>query len=153
MKAVILVPAPAEPSSLNLPFYEPRVSAGQSRFASAAQGYELESLDLNKRYIVNSPATFFVRGEGDSMIDAGILPGAVLVVDKSIKPKSGDIVIAEVDGEFLVKRLYKRASVIKLLSENKAYPPIEMKDGQELVIWGVVTAAVNELYAPYFRTR
>ena len=153
MKAIILGPTPAQLSQVSLPLYSPRVSAGQSRFASAAQGYELESLDLNKRYIVNSPATFFVRGEGDSMIDAGILPAAVLVVDKSIKPKSGDIVIAEVDGEFLVKRLYKRGGIIKLLSENKAYLPIEFQDGQELVVWGVVTAVVNELYAPYFRAR
>lgn len=153
MKAVILGPAPAELSSLNLPFYDPKVSAGQSRFASAAQGYELDSLDLNQRYVVNPPATFLVRCEGDSMINAGILSGAVLVVDRSIKPKSSHIVVAEVDGEFLVKTLYKRGNVIRLLSENPAYPAIELKEGQELVVWGVVTAVINEFYAPYFRAR
>jgi DNA polymerase V len=153
MKAVILGPATLNPTSLNLPLYSPRVSAGQSRFASAAQGYELESLDLNQRYIVNPPATFLVKCEGDSMINAGIMPGAVLVVDRSIKPKSSQVIVAEVDGEFLVKTLYKRGNVIRLLSENPAYPAIEFKEGHELVVWGVVTAVINEFYAPYFRTR
>jgi DNA polymerase V len=153
MKAVILGAVPLHPTQLSRPLYSPKVSAGQSRFASAAQGYELESLDLNQRYIVNPPATFLVRCEGDSMTDAGIHPGAILVVDKSISPKSGHIVIAEVDGEFLVKRLYKRGQITRLLSENKAHAPIELIDGQELVVWGVVTAVINELYAPYFRTR
>jgi len=87
------------------------------------------------------------------MIDIGILPGSVLVVDKSLKPKSSDVVIAEVDGEFLVKRLFRRGQVIRLLSENKSHAPIELRDGQELVVWGVVTAVINELYAPYFRAR
>lgn len=153
MKAVILGPAPLNPNPLACPLYSPRVSAGQSRFASAAQGYELESLDLNQRYIVNPPATFLVRCEGDSMVNAGIMPGAVLVVDRSIKPKSSQVIVAEVDGEFLVKTLYKRGNVIRLLSENSAYPAIELREGQELVVWGVVTAVINELYAPYFRTR
>src|SRR5690606_3100167 len=115
-----------------MPALFPSVSTGQSRFASAAQGYELESLDLNQRYIVNPPATFLVRCEGDSMENAGILPGAVLVVDRSIKPRSSHIVIAEVDGEFLVKTLYKRGNVLRLLSENPAYPAIEFEEGQEL---------------------
>jgi len=153
MKVVILGPVPLNPKPLNLPLYSPKVSAGQSRFASAAQGYELEGLDLNQRYVVNPPATFLVRCEGDSMMNVGILPGAVLVVDRSIKPKSSHIVVAEVDGEFLVKTLYKRGQVIRLLSENLAYPPIEFSEGQELVIWGVVTAVINEFYAPYFRAR
>jgi len=130
MKAVLLGPAPLNTTTINLPLYSPKVSAGQSRFASAAQGYELESLDLNQRYIVNPPATFLVRCEGDSMVNAGILPGAVLVVDRSIKPKSSQVIVAEVDGEFLVKTLYKRGNVIKLLSENPAYPAIEFTEGQ-----------------------
>ena len=153
MKAVILGPVSPHSEPLKLPLYSPRVSAGQSRFASAAQGYELDSLDLNQRYVVNPPATFLVRCEGDSMMNGGILPGAVLVVDRSIKPKSSHVVVAEVDGEFLVKTLYKRGNVIRLLSENPAYPAIELKEGQELVIWGVVTAVINEFYAPYFRAR
>lgn len=153
MKAVLLGPAPLNPTTLDLPLYSPRVSAGQSRFASAAQGYELDSLDLNQRYIVNPPATFLVKCEGDSMLNAGIMPGAVLVVDRSIKPKSSQVIVAEVDGEFLVKTLYKRGNVIRLLSENPAYPAIEFKEGQELVVWGVVTAVINEFYSPYFRAR
>jgi len=79
------------------------------------------------------------------MINAGILPGATLIVDRSIKPRSSSIVVAVVDGEMMVKKLYKRGETIKLLSENPAYAPIEFKEGQELIIWGVVKAVINEL--------
>lgn len=151
MKVEFLATALLDSIPLECPFYEPKVAAGQSRFASAAQGYELENLDLTKRYVVNPPATFFVRVQGDSMIGVGILPKAILVVDKSIKAQSSQIVVVELDGEFLVKTLYKRGTSIKLLSENPAYRPIELKEGQELVVWGVVTAVINEFHAPYFR--
>lgn len=145
MKLEFLGTAPLNPSVVKRPIYEGKILAGQSRFPSAAQGYELEDLDLNHRYITNPPATFFFRVAGDSMINAGILPGATLIVDRSIKPRSSSIVVAVVDGEMMVKKLYKRGETIKLLSENPAYAPIEFKEGQELIIWGVVKAVINEL--------
>lgn len=136
-----------EPLPVARPIYSGRVAAGQSRFPSPAQDYEQEELDLNKHLIANPPATFFFRvgNSYDSMIDVGIQPAALLVVDRSITPKSSHIVVAEVEGELMVKKLYKWRNTIELRSENKEknYPAISFTDGQELVIWGVVKFNVN----------
>jgi DNA polymerase V len=143
------IPLSQNPSIVRIPFYEGKVRAGQSRFASAAQDYEMKELDLNELLVTDPPATFVVQVDHDcdSMIDAGILPGSKLVVNRALGPKakSSNIVIAIVDGEFVVKRLYKRFKIVRLLSENKgkAYPPIEFTEGQELVIWGVVQHVIN----------
>lgn len=144
-----LVKAACFPTSLPRPIYSGRVSAGQSRFPSPAQDYEQEELDLNKYLVKNPPATFFYRvgNSYDSMIDVGILPNAIIVVDRSIIAKSSHIVLAEVEKELVVKRLYKWKGVIELRSENKEknYPPITFKEGDELIIFGVVTHNVNAL--------
>lgn len=139
------------PIPLACPIYSGKVSAGQSRFPSPAQDYELEELDLNKHMVRNPPATFFFRvkkeeEDGDSMIDAGILPNCIVVVDRSITPRSSNIVLAVVEGELTVKRLYKWRDIVELRSENsiKNYPPIRFKEGDELVIEGVVKFNVNE---------
>jgi DNA polymerase V len=136
--------AVSNPRPLPRPIYSGSVLAGQSRFPSPAQDYEQKTLDLNDRFIANPPATFFFTVKGDSMTGAGIFDGATLIVDRSLKPKSSNIVIADVDGEWMVKRLYKRSGVIKLLSENPVHSPIVLKEGQELVIFGVVTYVINE---------
>ena len=137
-----------DPPELKRPIYSGRVAAGQSRFPSPAQDYEQEELDLNQHLIKNPPATFFYRvGKSyDSMIDAGILPNGLLIVDRSKTPRSSDIVIAVVDGEKVVKRLYKYRDNIELRSENaqKNYPPIVFKEGDELTIEGVVTSCVSK---------
>ena len=136
------------PPELFRPIYSGKVAAGQSRFPSPAQDYEQEELDLNKHLIKNPPATFYYNvGSYDSMIDVGILPNALLIVDRSINPKSSHIVLAVVNGEKVVKRLYKWRNVIELRSENKKknYPPLAFKEGDELIIEGVVTANVNKL--------
>ena len=132
------------PRPLPRPIYSGKISAGQSRFPSPAQDYEQKTLDLNDRFIANPPATFFFTVKGDSMVGAGIFDGATLIVDRALKPKSSSIVIADVDGEWMVKRLYKRNGVIKLLSENPDHAPIVLQEGQELVIFGVVTYVINE---------
>lgn len=141
--------APINPPPLLRPIYSGKVSAGQSRFPSPAQDYEQEELDLNKHLVKNPPATFYynVGNAYDSMIDVGILPNALLIVDRSINPKSSDIVLAVVEGEEVVKRLYKWRNILELRSENKQknYPPIIFKEGDELVIEGVVTFNVNKL--------
>lgn len=142
-----LIPVKINPAPILIQSFDGKVRAGQSRFASAAQDYEMKELDLNTYLITDPPATFMVQVDNDSMIDAGILPGSKLIVNKALGPKakSSNIVIAIVDGEFVVKRLYKRGKVVKLLSENKAkgYLPIEFCEGQELVIWGVVQHVIN----------
>lgn len=132
------------PSVVQRPIYSGKVCAGQSRFPSPAQDYEQKTLDLNQRFISNPPATFFFEVAGDSMIDAGIFPGATLVVNRSVKPKSSNVVIVDVDGEWMVKRLYKRGPTVRLLSANPAYAPIEFTEGQELVIFGVVTYVIHQ---------
>jgi len=146
----VLIAAAIHPPLLELPLYIGKVSAGRTTgFASPAQDYEQERLDLNKKMVTNAPATFFytVGKSDDSMIDDGIMPGGLLVVDRSITAKSGKNVIAIVDGEYVVKRLYKRNDVIELRSMNKErnYPPIRYKEGLELLIEGVATYAVNAL--------
>jgi len=132
------------PPALTRPIYSGKVSAGQSRFPSPAQDYEQKFLDLNERYISNPPATFFFEVKGNSMEGAGIFEGDTVIVDRAVKPKSSSIVIAAVDGEWMVKRLYKRGNVVKLLSEHPDHAPITFSEGQELTIFGVVTYVIHQ---------
>jgi DNA polymerase V len=126
-----------------LPLFMDRVQAG---FPSPAQGCEQKAIDLNALMVANPPATYFVRAQGDSMVDAGIREGDMLVVDFSQQPKHGDIVIAKLDDSFTVKRLYKRRNVVKLCPENKAanYPAIIPQDGETLEVIGVVRWAIRQ---------
>jgi DNA polymerase V len=139
-QTVTLFPSPV-PSRLKLPRFGHRVRAG---FPSPADDYIEAWLDLNEHLIEHREATFFVQASGDSMTGAGIQEGNLLVVDRALEPRHGDIVIAVVDGELTVKRLEKRRGKIRLIAENPAYAPIEFKDGQELVIWGVVTSVIQK---------
>ncbi|NWG38502.1 MAG: translesion error-prone DNA polymerase V autoproteolytic subunit [Hydrogenophilaceae bacterium] len=139
-RTVALFPSPA-PSPLKLPRFGHRVRAG---FPSPADDYVEAWLDLNDYLIEHKEATFFVQASGDSMTGAGIQEGNLLVVDRALEPRHGDIVIAVVDGELTVKRLEKRRGRIRLIAENPVYAPIEFKDGQELVIWGVVTSVIQK---------
>lgn len=136
-----ILPAPVSPP-LKLPRFGHRVKAG---FPSPADDYVEAWLDLNEHLIEHKEATFFVQASGDSMIGAGIQEGALLVVDRALEARHGDIVIAVVDGELTVKRLEKRRGKIRLIAENPTYDPIEFKEGQELVIWGVVTSIIQKL--------
>ncbi len=80
------------------------------------------------------------------MVGVGIFDGDTIIVDRSIEPKHNQIVLAIVDDEFTIKRLYRRGKVIRLMPENEAYSPIDFKDGQELRIWGVVTFNLRKLF-------
>ena len=123
-----------------LAFFVSRIEAG---FPSPADDYLEGRLDLNEHLIERPAATFFLRVSGDSMTGAGIYAGDILIVDRSIAPSDGKIVIAAVDGELTVKRLYRRDGHIRLLSENPQYKPIEIAAGQDLHVWGVVIHAVH----------
>lgn len=105
------VPISPNPSIVLIPFFEGKVRAGQSRFASAAQDYEMKELDLNQLLVTDPPATFMVRvaKDCDSMIDVGIFPESKLIVNRALgaKARSSNIVIAAVNGEFVVKRLWE----------------------------------------------
>jgi DNA polymerase V len=95
-----------------------------------------------KQLVRHPTATFFIRISGDSMTGAGILPGAIAVVDRLVKPQHGSIVIAVVDGEFTCKRLHTRGGRMRLKPENPTFPEIAFKDGQTVEIWGVVVATI-----------
>ena len=123
-----------------LPLVLGSVPAG---FPSPAAEYEDTDIDINDIVISNPTSTFYMRVKGNSMADAYILDGDILVVDKSIEPTHGKIVIAVVDGEFTVKTLYHKDGIIKLVPANPAYPEIELKSEQELNIWGVVSYTIH----------
>jgi DNA polymerase V len=119
-----------------------RVSAG---FPSPAADHTEKRIDLNEHLISNFDATSLFRVKGDSMIDAGIFPNDVLLVDRSIEARHNHIVLACVNNEFTLKRLYRKGGVVKLLAENKMYPPITFKQEDELRIVGVVTFNLHKL--------
>jgi DNA polymerase V len=127
---------------LQLPLYVWAVRAG---FPSPADDYIEGLIDLNQYLVHDEPGTFMVRVAGDSMRDAAILPGDILVVDRSLAPADGNIVVAEIDGEFTVKELRREFGRIALFAHNPAYPPILLREGQELVIFGVVTGLLRKL--------
>ena len=115
-------------------------------FPSPAADHTRKRIDLNEHLIRNKEATFIFRVKGDSMNGIGIYEGDELLVDRSIEAKHGNIVLAVLNDDYTVKRLYRRGGVVKLIAENPLYPPIVVKDGQELVIWGVVTRNLHKLY-------
>lgn len=124
-----------------LPLYLSKVSAG---FPSPAEDDMVEKLDLNKYLVKHPAATFLVRASGKSMINAGIHENDILVVDRSITPADGKIVIAAIDGQLTVKRLKKNPhGQLTLFAENPDYPPIEIREGNEVHIWGVVTNVIH----------
>ena len=136
-----ILPA-ANPARFSTPLFSHSVRAG---FPSPADDYVAETLDLNEHLIKHKEATFFLRAKGHSMTGAGIHDGDLLVVDRSLSPTHRSVIIAVVDGEFTVKRLYKRAGKIRLMAENPDFAPIEFNEGQELQVWGVVTSVVHRM--------
>ena len=129
-----------EPDALELRLLSHRISAG---FPSPAADYCEEGLDLNAYLVRNQPATFMFTVKGDSMIHAGIQEGDKVVVDRALTPGHDDIVVAVVDGEYTIKRLYKHRGRVELRPENPAYPPIVFQEGRELLVWGVVIGVVR----------
>lgn len=123
-----------------LPLYSSAVQAG---FPSPADDYIEAHLDLNKHLIKHPTATFFVKATGDSMIQAGIHPGDILIVDRSLEATHGRIIIAALDGQLTVKRLHQSAGKVLLMPENESYQPIPITDETDLVIWGVVTNVIH----------
>jgi DNA polymerase V len=119
-----------------------RLPAG---FPSPADDYIEGRLDLSRHLIKHPAATFFVRISGDSMIDAGIHTGDLLVVNRSLEAVDGNVVVAALDGELTVKRLYKRDKVLRLVPANKNYQLIEIQAQQSFEIWGVVTNVIHAL--------
>lgn len=129
-------------NAMELPFYACSVSAG---FPSPADDHVERKLDLNEHIIQHPSATFFVSASGDSMINAGIHDGDLLVVDRSIEAVHSKIVIAAVYGDLTVKRYIKKGNKAYLAPENDKYTPIEIKEGDDVHVWGVVTNVVHKV--------
>lgn len=123
-----------------LPLYQHSISAG---FPSPADDDLEDRIDLNELLIKHPAATFFLRVSGSSMIKAGIHPNDILVVDRSLEPAHGKIVIASVNGELTVKRLCREGNTFQLVAENDAYPPIDITESMDLRFWGVVTNVIH----------
>ncbi len=124
------------------PLFLARVSAG---FPSPADDAVDRALDLHELCVKNPPATYFVRVEGHSMVDAGIHDGDVLVVDRSLEPADGRVVIAVLNGELTVKRLRIRGRQTWLAPENPVYPPIPVTSDMDFEVWGIVTHVVHAM--------
>lgn len=117
----------------------------QAGFPSPAEDYATKRIDLNDVLIRHPQSTFLMRVRGASMREAGIDDGDVVLVDRAITPAHGQVVVAVVDHEFTVKRLWKRGSRVKLQAANPTYPDISPKDGQTVEVWGVVTNCIKSM--------
>jgi DNA polymerase V len=133
---------PAQLSQVPLPLFGSRVPAG---FPSPADEHQEDTLDLNAHLIPHPADTFLVRAQGASMIGAGIDDGDLLIVDRSLEAASGDIVVAALNGELTVKRLLTKDGKVWLMPENPEFKPLEITEGTDLHIWGVVSSAVHAL--------
>lgn len=137
-----IVRLPLSQLTHQLPIFASKVQAG---FPSPADDYIEGYLDLNSKFIKRPAATFVLQATGESMLGAGIFPGDWLLVDRSMTPTDGRVVIAAVDGELTVKRLSKKGNQIQLLPANPKFPPIDITEDSDMVIWGVVTLVLHEL--------
>ena len=121
---------------------EQGISAG---FPSPADDFKEIRISLDKELIKNSESTFYARVSGDSMLGAGIDDGDLLVIDKSLRPGNGKIAVCFIDGDFTVKRIVKENGKLYLKAENKKYKPIELKEENELIIWGIVEYVIKKV--------
>lgn len=130
----------AQLNQLSLPLFASRVPAGTP---VPADDLRERDIDLNQHLVRHPESTFLVTVKGDSMIDAGINDGDLLVVDHAVEPRPGKVVVAVLNGELTVKRLFKSAQQVLLVPENPAYQPIEIHEGASFFIWGVVTNVIH----------
>ncbi len=138
-----------------LTFFRPDMEAGTSQllvnhrisagFASPAQDFLQDRIDLNKMLVKNPLTTFYIRVAGNSMINAGIADGDLLVADRSLEPSDGRVAICLIDGDFTVKRLKVEADCMYLMPENPAYKPIKVTEDNDFSVWGIVTYVVKSL--------
>jgi len=114
-------------------------------FPSPAANYMEAALDLNEHLVKHPSATFFVRVTGDAMIEAGICSGDILIVDRSLKPADNKIVVAVLNGEFMVRRMRIAQGRLRLAPGNDNCRPIEVDEGTDVEVWGVVTTVIHPL--------
>ena len=133
---------PKEGNSTGQWLIEQGISAG---FPSPADDFKEIRISLDNELVKNPEATFYARVSGDSMVGAGLEDGDLLVIDRSLNPENGKIGICMIDGEFTVKRIKKTGGKLYLLAENKKYKTIEIREENELIIWGIVAYVIKKL--------
>ena len=131
--------------SLELPYADEGIQAG---FPSPAQDYLNESIDLNREIVKHPASTFYGRVEGESMIEEGIEPGDLLVIDRSIEPDDGDLSVCCIDGEFTLKRIRLERERVWLIPSNESFDPILVTPDNRFEIWGVVTYTIKQNRRP-----
>ncbi|MCF0234529.1 MAG: translesion error-prone DNA polymerase V autoproteolytic subunit [Thermoguttaceae bacterium] len=131
-----------EQKGLTFPFYAENVQAG---YPSPSEDVPEERLDLGDYLIKNPASTFIVKVAGESMKDAGIYQDDLLIVDRSLQAENGNVVVAYVNGEFTVKRLFKTKKKVELRPENKNFKPIVFENESEMKIWGVVKSVIHNV--------
>ena len=140
-KDKLILLKPKKGDSLGQWLVEQGVSAG---FPSPADDFKEIRISLDKELVKNSESTFYARVSGDSMQDAGLSNGDMIVIDRSLNIEKNRIAVCFLDGEFTVKREIERGGKILLKPENKNYKEIEISDENELVIWGIVTYVIKK---------
>lgn len=120
-------------------------TANATGFGAAADDYAERGIDLNEQLIRNKPATFFMRVSGNSMVNAGIFDGDIVIVDRSLKPQNGKIVIAVVDGEMLIRRYEKTINSLRLIPETTKLSPIDISEFMDFKVWGVVSCIIRNV--------
>lgn len=128
-------------SSLNLPLASEGIKAG---FPSPAQDFMDISIDLNRELIANPASTFYARVSGDSMQDAGILDGDLLVIDKSLEPQDGDMAVCYIDGDFTLKFIRIEKETVWLIPANDNYQSIRVTGDNHFMVWGIVTYSIKK---------
>ena len=133
---------PKKGNSIGQWLIEEGISAG---FPSPADDFKEIRISLDRELVKNRDATFYARVSGESMVGAGLNDGDLLVIDRSLNPENGKIAVCLIDGEFTVKRIKKEKDRIYLIPENKKYKRIEIKEENELIIWGVVEYVIKKV--------
>ena len=128
-------------TQLELPLAGTAIAAG---FPSPAEEYLDLALDLNKELIRHPAATFYARVKGDSMVDAGIQDGDLLVIDKALEPKEGSVAVCYLDGEFTVKRLAVQEEGVYLMPANEEFKPIRITEENDFLVWGIVAYVIHK---------
>ena len=141
-KEKIIFLKPKKSDSLGQWLVTQGISAG---FPSPADDFKEIRISLDKELVKNKESTFFAKVSGDSMIDAGLDDGDLLVIDRSLNPENGKIAICIVDGEFTIKRIKKEKKKLFLVPENKKYEAIEIHEETRLMIWGIVKFVIKEV--------
>ena len=133
---------PEEEKNLGQWLMEQGISAG---FPSPADDFKEIRISLDKELVKNNDATFYAKVSGDSMINAGLSDGDLIVIDRSLNPEHNKIAVCFIDGDFTVKRIIKKGTDLFLKAENKNYESIKVDEENQLQIWGIVTYVIKSL--------